>query len=306
MIFPLVGNSKINLALTNAIKEKRLPHAILIEGDAGTGRHTLADFIALSAVCSGETAPCSECRHCRLALSKNHPDITVTAPLEGKKNISVSQIRELRTDAFVKPHEAEKRVFIINYADSMNEQAQNALLKILEEPPSSVIFILIAESKAAFLETVISRCVVLTLSTPDTDTALEFIKSRTDFSEEDILSALNEKQNNIGKAIELLKGNSDSVTGAAADEFLQQMFRKNVYGMLNATAPFEKSRIDAEQFLKDLKYKTAQELRKSLNTPKAPTLSALYTEISSLEKTLITNINLSLLFCTLASRAYKL
>ncbi|MBR2489592.1 MAG: hypothetical protein IKB45_03890, partial [Clostridia bacterium] len=194
----------------------------------------------------------------------------------------------------------------INYADSMNEQAQNALLKILEEPPSSVIFILIAESKAAFLETVISRCVVLTLSTPDTDTALEFIKSRTDFSEEDILSALNEKQNNIGKAIELLKGNSDSVTGAAADEFLQQMFRKNVYGMLNATAPFEKSRIDAEQFLKDLKYKTAQELRKSLNTPKAPTLSALYTEISSLEKTLITNINLSLLFCTLASRAYKL
>lgn len=306
MNFPLVGNSKINSALTNAIREKRLPHAILIEGDNGTGRHTLADYIAMSAVCSGEIAPCLDCRHCKLAMGKNHPDITVTAPLDGKKNIAVIQIRELRADAFVKPHEAQRRVFIIDNADSMNEQAQNALLKILEEPPASVVFILIAESKAAFLDTVISRCVVLTLSAPDTETAANYIKSHWDFSEEDIISALSEKQNNIGQALEMLNGNASSKTSAAAEEFLEQLFRKNIYGMLSATAPFEKSRIDAERFFKDLKYKTAQKLRKQLNTEKAVTLSTFYSEICSLEKTLFTNINLSLLFCTLASRAYKI
>lgn len=306
MNFPLVGNSKINSALTNAIREKRLPHAILIEGDKGTGRHTLARYISTAAVCSADVSPCGECRHCKLSAGSNHPDITVTLPLDGKKNISVNQVRELRVEAFVKPHEAVCRVFIIDNADSMNEQAQNALLKILEEPPASVIFVLIAESKSAFLDTIISRCVVLTLSAPDGQTALQYIKENTEFSDEDIISALKEKQNNIGLAIELLNGNADSVTGAAAEEFLHQMLSKNILGMLSATAPFEKSRIDAERFFKDLKFKTALELRKRLNTPEAVTLSKFYTEIGLLEKTLITNINLSLLFCSLASKAYKL
>lgn len=306
MNFPLVGNSKINSALSNAIKENRLPHAILIEGDAGTGRHTLARFISGAAVCSGENKPCNSCRNCKLRSGDNHPDITVTAPLDGKKNISVAQIRQLRADAFIKPHEAACRVFIIDNADSMNEQAQNALLKILEEPPASVIFVLIAESKAAFLETIISRCVVLTLSCPDAETALDYIKNHTDFPESDIIEALKDRQNNIGKAMELLSGNADSKTGAAAEEFLQHMLRKNIYGMLTATAPFEKNRIEAEQFIKDLKYKTALRLKVSLNTSDARVLSAFYTELCTLEKSLISNINLGLLFCTLASRAITL
>lgn len=303
MIFPLVGNSKINAAISCAIKENRLPHAILIEGDKGTGRHTLTRFISAAAVCSGDIPPCDECRDCKLLANNNHPDVTVTAPLEGKKNISVAQIRELRTDAFVKPHEAKRRVFIIDNADSMNEQAQNALLKILEEPPASVMFILIAESKSAFLDTVISRCVILTLSCPDKETAAEYIKSNTDFSQEDILNALDNKQNNIGNALKLLQGAADTKTGIAAEEYLECMLRSDIFGMLSISAPFEKSRIDAELFFKDLKYKTALRLRKSLNTPEAKLLSGFYNELSLLEKSLISNVNLSLLFSSLATKA---
>lgn len=303
MIFPLVGNSKINAAITCAIKENRLPHAILIEGDKGTGRHTLARFISSAAVCSGENPPCDECRNCKLFANDNHPDITITAPIDGKKNISVAQIRELRLDAFVKPHEARRRVFIIDNADSMNEQAQNALLKILEEPPETVMFILIAESKSAFLDTVISRCVILTLSCPDRQTAAEYISANTDFSEDDIINALDNKQNNIGNALKLLQGAADTKTGVAAEEYLERMLRSDIFGMLSISAPFEKSRIDAELFFKDLKYKTALRLRKSLNTPEARLLSGFYNELSSLEKSLITNVNLSLLFCTLASKS---
>ena len=104
MSFPLIGNSGVQNALTAAIKADRLPHAVLIEGDKGTGRHTLAKFIACAAVCGGEDKPCGECRDCRLERAGTHPDIHTTAPEDGKKNITVAQIRALRSDAYVKPH----------------------------------------------------------------------------------------------------------------------------------------------------------------------------------------------------------
>ena len=120
MSFPLVGNQKIALAITNALKENRLPHAILIEGDKGLGRHTLAFYLAKAAVCSEDNRPCGICRDCKAVNS--HPDITITAPEEKKKNISVAQIRTLKTEAFIKPHQAKKRVFIIDFADLIIRQ----------------------------------------------------------------------------------------------------------------------------------------------------------------------------------------
>lgn len=161
MIFPLTGNNKIRQSLENVLKEHRLPHAVLIDGDEGTGKHTLADYISVSAVCSGEEIPCGECKNCRLAMANNHPDIIRISPLKSKKSISVEQIRELISDAYIKPHTSAKKVYIIDPANALTEQCQNTLLKILEEPPARAMFILIAESKAAFLETVISRCTVL-------------------------------------------------------------------------------------------------------------------------------------------------
>ena len=101
MSFPLVGNSKIALAIGNALREKRLPHAILIEGDVGSGRHTLSRYLSAAAVCSGDNVPCGECRNCELHKSDSHPDIMVTMPEDGKKNIAVSQIRALRNEAYI-------------------------------------------------------------------------------------------------------------------------------------------------------------------------------------------------------------
>lgn len=306
MSFPLVGNSKIALALTNALREKRLPHAILIEGDIGTGRHTLAEFISAAAVCSGDTAPCGVCRNCQLQKAGTHPDIMVTAPEENKKNIAVAQIRALKNEAYIKPHMASCRVFIIDFADTLNEQSQNALLKVLEEPPGNAVFILIAESKAALLETIISRCVILTLSCPETDVALDYIFKNEGYSKEDILSALESCQNNIGKALMLLKGNSDTKTSAAAKEFLEQMLRGNNWGMLSVTSPFEKNRIEADRFFKDLKYYTAQYLRKNPKKYNAAALSNFYTKLCTLEKSLASNINLNLLFSALTGAAAEI
>lgn len=304
MSFPLVGNKKIALAITNALNEGRLPHAILIEGDKGLGRHTLAFYLAKATVCGEYNAPCGNCKNCNLGT--NHPDISVTTLEDKKKNISVSQIRTLKTEAYIKPHQAKKRVFIIDFADTLNEQSQNALLKVLEEPPVSTMFILIAKNKASLLSTVISRCVVLTLSAPERNECISYIKSVSDFSDIEINEALENSQNNIGMALDFLNGKTVSKTMAAANEFLGHFLRGNSFGMLSATAELEKSRIDTDSFFADLKYLTAKELRKSVGSYKAPLFSRLYSLLSELEKTLITNINLTLLFCTLVSEAEKI
>lgn len=304
MSFPLVGNSKINLSITNALKENRLPHAILIEGENGNGKHTLAYYLASFAVCSGDNSPCGVCKNCSMKLS--HPDIKIITPEDNKKNISVAQIRELKNDAYIKPHMAKRRVFIIDYAHTLNEQSQNALLKVLEEPPESVLFILITESRSALLETIISRCIILTLTAPEKKEAVEYLKSVTEFSEEEIENALEDSKNNIGKALNLLSGVVDSKTTAAAKDFLDFFLKGDNFGMLSITAQFEKSRTETDLFFKELKYYTAQNIRRKPKSYTATSLSRFYSLICELEKSLITNINLCLLFCTLISSAEQI
>lgn len=303
MKFPLVGNSKIQLAVENSLKEHRLPHAILIDGDIGSGRHTLAEYLSLAAVCSGEEVPCGSCNNCHLAGLKNHPDITVIAPEDGKKNIAVDQIRKLKANAYIKPHQAHTRVFIIDSADTLNDCSQNALLKVLEEPPGSTVFILIAESKASFLETIISRCVVLTLNSPSFEDGFEYLTANSQFEHTDIEDALRNTRNNIGKSLMLLKGNSDTKTAVAAKKFLEFMLRGNEWAMLETLKPFEKSRVEADRLFKDLKLCVADSIKKNPKGVCAAALSDFYNRIQVLEERLITNINLSLLFADLTAQA---
>lgn len=306
MSFPLVGNSKIRLALENALKEHHLPHAILIDGDKGTGRHTLAHYLKLAILCSSNNIPCEECEDCRLANIGNHPDVTVVKPEKDKKNISVTQIRELRTEAFIKPHKAQKRVFIIDFAETLNEQSQNALLKVLEEPPESTAFILITESKASLLETILSRCVILSLNAPTLKEGKEYILNISNYSSDDIENALTQSRNNIGKALLLLKGNADSKTSLAAKDFLESAKRSDQWAMLTVLAPFEKSRVETDLLFKDLKLYIIEEIKKNPKAVRASSLLKLYDKVTELEQSLVTNISLSLLFADLTAEAKRL
>ena len=306
MSFPLVGNLRIRDAVMAAVAEKRIPHAILLEGDKGTGRHTLMRFLSRAAVCDSENSPCGECRGCHLAEIGTHPDITVTAPEDGKKNITVAQIRALRTEAYVKPHMAVRRVFVIDKADTMNEQAQNAILKVLEEPPADIIFILIAESAAALLDTIISRCTVLSLVPPETDEAVGYLRKNTDFSEEQIKEAIGITGNNIGAAIDALSGGGTAAQ-AAAKRFAELLISGDEAEMLKITAEFEKNRVLADEFFKELKLSLATEIKKNLrNTITAKALVSFYDTLPEFEDALKTNINLSLLFCALVCKAAQI
>lgn len=306
MSFPLAGNKGVKEALTAAVGTNRLPHAILIEGDKGTGKHTLAEYLSRVAVCGGDNKPCGECRSCRLERAGTHPDIQRAAPEDGKKNITVAQIRALRNEAYVKPHMSARRVFIIDPADTMNEQSQNALLKVLEEPPGSVLFILIAENKATLLDTVLSRCAVLSLSPPSTGEAEKYMAENTNYSAEQINAALKESGGNIGAALTALSGGSSGVA-TAAEKFIKLMLSSDELGMLKTTAEFEKSRTEADAFLKELRLCAAAALKKNLSNPlTARTLSDFYTALDGFEQSLATNVNLSLLFSALVCKAAKL
>lgn len=306
MSFPLVGNSRIRDALMAAVAENRIPHAILLEGDNGTGRHTLMRFLSKAAVCIGENLPCGECRGCHLADTGTHPDITVISPEDGKKNITVAQIRALRNEAYIKPHMAAKRVFVIDRADTMNEQAQNALLKVLEEPPGDIIFILIAESASALLDTIVSRCTVLSLVPPEMTEAVKYLIKSTDYSEDVVRETLVSTCGNIGTALEALSGGGTAAQ-ASAKSFAKLLISGNEAEMLKITAGFEKNRVLADGFLKELKLSVAAEIRNNLKNPRtAKALMHFYDAIPEYEDALKTNINLSLLFCALVCKAAQI
>lgn len=149
---------------------KNLSHAYIIYSPNEHAAFEEAKNLAAAMVCEGAgEKPCKICRHCSKALREIHPDITVVERLlndEGKKKkeLAVDQIRAIITDALVLPNEAERKVYIIKEGSYMNTEAQNALLKILEEPPKFVSFIILARSTGELLETVRSRCTALSLT----------------------------------------------------------------------------------------------------------------------------------------------
>lgn len=307
MSFPLVGNSTIKSAVCNAISARRIPHAIMIEGDVGLGRHTLARYIAKAAVCEGGERPCGECRGCRSSDNGTHPDISLIAPEDGKKQISVEQIRSLRAEAFVKAHSAECRVFIIDGAERMNANAQNALLKVLEEPPGGVMFILITLSRTILLETIVSRCTVLSLSAPECTVAEQYLRETTDYDAAKIAEAVRHTGGNIGAAIGLLCGREDSVAAAAAKSFIKLLFEGSAYNMLAVLHPLEKKRVAADEFFSELGALIVSELRRNTgDSVRCRVLESLYGNISKYKELLVTNINLPLLFCALVCSSKEL
>jgi len=146
--------------LTTILKTRKFPNALLFIGKKGTGKKEAALQFTRAANCQKEkgcpSLPCNRCNSCRKMLADMHPDIIRVFPV--KERIKISQIRELYDFIKVKPHEAKMRMVLIEEADTMNKEASNALLKILEEPPKSTFFVLTAEKIDTLLPTILSRC----------------------------------------------------------------------------------------------------------------------------------------------------
>ena len=160
----LLGNAALQASLGSAFRADRISHSYLISGPAGSGKHTLAAILAAAMQCTaGERRPCGVCLQCRKVFDNVHPDV-ITVDDPEKKTVPVDLIRRARSDLYILPNEGRRKVYVIPRANDMNANAQNALLKVMEEPPSYGAFLLLSDNPEKLLPTIRSRCVSLRLS----------------------------------------------------------------------------------------------------------------------------------------------
>lgn len=175
----IVGQDIAIKSLKSIITEHRVTGSYVFMGSDGVGKRTTAIALAKAVNCAaGDSKLACDCNSCRKIDSGNHPDVFVILPEEKKGSIKIGKIREIIYEASLKPYEGKKRVFIINDAEAMTEEAQNALLKLLEEPPENHILLLTSSNLAGLLPTVLSRCKALKFYNLSQEVIWSLLKSR--------------------------------------------------------------------------------------------------------------------------------
>ena len=206
----LLGNPEIRRELAG----NTFAHAYLIAGESGMGKKTLARLLAEKL--TGDTRGA--------VMRDEHPDVLWLAPKEKGKQIPVDEVRSFRREAYVKPNQSPKKVLIIDHCEAMNESGQNAILKVLEEPPEYVVFLMLAESREAMLPTIRSRCVLWEMQPVGEQEGVAFLKERYP-EEERAVTLLKAAEGNLGKAMEYLTGGTLLTYGELGVRFLGKLCR---------------------------------------------------------------------------------
>lgn len=198
MIKRPLGQERLTGFFENAVANGSLGHAYIIEGESGSGKRTLARYFAALALCENGSA-CGECASCAETDAETNPDLTVISA-EGKASVSVDKIRQITSTVSYKPVHGGRRVYILEDASLITPQGQNALLKVIEEPPKGTLFLLLCDRRTQMLRTILSRTQTLKLTPLSKDILKKIVPNATDFE----LSFCN---GNPGK---LIKISSDS------------------------------------------------------------------------------------------------
>lgn len=171
----IVGNNKIKQELKDAIKNNTISHSYLFSGEDGVGKKLFAKEFAKMILCLSDDKYCNKCSSCIKFDSENNPDFVMLQP-DGN-SIKIAQIREMQENVYKKPIVSNKKVFIIDDSDKMTEEAQNSLLKTLEEPPEYIIIILVASNENKLLNTIKSRCLKIGFNNINKTELMQYISS---------------------------------------------------------------------------------------------------------------------------------
>lgn len=246
----VVGHRDIIQYIQNAVKQDKVSHAYILNGARGSGKKMLAKLFAMTLQCETKSAEsCGECRSCKQAESGNHPDI-ITIRHEKPGSISVDDIREqLNGDIMIKPYSSPYKIYIIPEADLLTVQAQNALLKTIEEPPEYAVIFLLTENADGLLPTIRSRCVMLKLRNIKNTLIKKYLMERMHVPDyqADICTAF--AQGNMGRAIMLATSEHFNEIKEQAIQLLKYINEMELHEVVSAIKEINKYKLEVTDYL---------------------------------------------------------
>ena len=224
-----LGNDFLKEQFLSLVQNKKIPHAIILEGEKGLGKSTFAKLLSKLFLCSNFKEDfCNRCPNCNKIEKDIHPDVIYPETSGTLNTYSVSTVRRIREDAFILPNEAPFKIYVFKNADNMNLSSQNSLLKVLEEPPSHVIFIFTCKSKHSFLETILSRSQVFSLEPVPENLMTSYLKHNfNNLKKEQITNLLKTSKGNLGLALETITETNKNETHLLAQDIIKALLTKN-------------------------------------------------------------------------------
>lgn len=246
----VVGHRDIIGYIQDAVQQNKVSHAYILNGQRGSGKKMLAKLFATTLQCeTGKSEPCNECRSCIQANNGNHPDI-ITVKHEKPGSISVDDIRsQVNGDIMIKPYSSPYKIYIIPEADLLTVQAQNALLKTIEEPPEYAIIFLLTENADSLLPTIRSRCVMLKLRNIKDKLVKKYLMEqlRIPDYQADLCAAF--AQGNIGRAVMLAKSEHFNEIKEEAIQLLKYINEMELSEIVSAIKEINKYKLEVTDYL---------------------------------------------------------
>ena len=248
----IVGHEQIISHLKNAISMGKVSHAYILNGPEGAGKRMIAEAFARALQCENhDTEGCGKCRSCHQAESRNHPDI-IYVNHEKPNTISVADIREqINGTIDIKPYNttSQYKVYIVDEAEKMNEQAQNALLKSIEEPPAYAVILLLTTNADAFLQTIRSRCVTLELKAVADEKIHNMLMRNYQVVDYKADVCVAFAQGNIGKAVQLATSDSFNEIKNSALHLLKNVSKMEINDIIATVKSVSEFKIDIQDYL---------------------------------------------------------
>ena len=279
----ILGHEPIKEHFFNAVLTGNISHAYILSGEAGIGKKSLANAFALALLCEkGQADPCRQCHACKQVMSGNHPDL-IYVTHEKPASIGVDDVRRQINDTIqVKPYSSAHKIYIVDEAEKMTVQAQNALLKTIEEPPAYAVILLLTTNAEAFLPTILSRCVQLKLKPLKDGEVKDYLVSRmgVELSQAEIYTAF--ARGNLGKAIHL--ADSEDFRHLYG-ELLKNLKKSDISELLERIRKMKEDKLDIHQCLdfmqmwyRDvLMYKTTKDINLLIFKDEFSTIKAMST-----------------------------